>query len=185
MPLLQPDYATFLDKYCNMHKHYLDATIQRLNVIAPPAQESFTCFKALEEDLFAHSEYYLDEKITPIVFDSGCSIAVTPYMHDFVGPIRPSTRSINSISSSASVEGEGEVLWNFVDDYGVTQQVRVNAFLVLASKVRLFSPQAHLQQYQAGSFTLTANGCIFTLSSGSDLFWIHTKVQSSNCICKI
>ena len=82
----------------------------RLDLIYPPVQECFTCFIVLEEDLFAPSGYYLNETSTTIVFDSRCSIAVTPYKHDFVGLIRPSTRSKNDILSSASVEGEGELL---------------------------------------------------------------------------
>ena len=157
MHLLQPAYATVFDKGCNRYEHYLDSTMHRLDLIAPPVQEFFTLFTALEEDLFPPSGYYLDETSTPIVFDSKCSIAVMPYRHDFVGPIRPSTRSMNGILSFASVEGEVEVLWDFVDDYGVAQQVRFKAFLVPASKVRLFIPQEYFQQYQAESFTLTSD----------------------------
>ena len=82
----------------------------------------------------------MDKISTPIVFDSGCTVAVTPYKNDVMGPTRPSTRAMNRISSSTPVKGEGEVGWNFVDDYEVTQYAIIKAFLVPASKVRPVSP---------------------------------------------
>ena len=62
----------------------------------------------------------MDEKSTPIVFYSECTIAMTPYEKYVVGPIQSSTRTINDISTSTPVKGEGEVSWEFVDDYEVT-----------------------------------------------------------------
>ena len=111
----------------------------------------------------------MDETSIPNVFDYGCTIVVTPYKNDFVGPIKPSTRTMNGMSSSAPVEGEGSVSWDLVDDYGVTQQARIKAFLVPASKVRIFSPQVYFQQYGSESFTLTAKDCVFIFTSESPL----------------
>ena len=85
----------------------------------------------------------MDDTITPIMFDSGCTMVVTPFKNDVVVHSKPSTRTMNGISASAPVEGKGEVSWDFVDDYGVTQQTRIKAFLVPASKVGVFSPHAY------------------------------------------
>ena len=46
-----------------------------------------------------------------------------------MGPIKPSTRTMNGLSASAPVKGEGEVTWDLLDDYGVTQQTKIKAIL--------------------------------------------------------
>ena len=43
------------------------------------------CFTALEDNLFAPKFFYIENGDKQIVFDSGCSIAVTPHLEDFVG----------------------------------------------------------------------------------------------------
>ena len=55
----------------------------------------------------------------PIVFNSGCTVAVTPSRADFVGKIKKLNALITGLSSHAKVEGGGTVLWSFYDDYGV------------------------------------------------------------------
>ena len=65
--------------------------------------------------------YYLKHNTTPIVFDSGCTVAVTPHIHDIIRPPTKVSETMNGLSSLASVEAEGMVEWCFLDNCGVTQ----------------------------------------------------------------
>ena len=85
---------------------------------------------ALEDDLFAPKGFYIANGDKPIVFDSGCSIEVTPHLIDFVGEIKQVKKEMTGISSRAQVEGEGNVNWTFYDDYGVVQNVKVRAYYI-------------------------------------------------------
>jgi hypothetical protein len=103
----------------------------------------FTAYTALEEDLFLPRGIYSSDKGVPIIFDSGCTHAVTPYTEDFIGDIKPVKKLMNGLGATAEVVGEGTVLWQFRDDFGVTRRAKVPAYLVPVSKVRLFSPQSY------------------------------------------
>ena len=48
---------------------------------------------------------------------------------------------MRGLGATATVTGEGYVEWNFRDDYGVKQTLKVKALLVPSSRVRLFIPQ--------------------------------------------
>ncbi len=102
-------------------------------------------FPAVDTDLFLPKGLYKGEKGVDIIFDSGCTHAVTPHETDFVGRVTPVAKVMNGLGAKANITGEGTVIWKFRDDYGVTKSVQVKAYLVPASKVRLFSPQAYFQ----------------------------------------
>ena len=116
--------------------------------------------------MFATKGFYVDSGSKPIVFDSGCTIALTPYQEDFDGEINPVQKTMTGLSSTAKVEGEGHVKWSFYDDYGVIQHVRVKAYYIPSSPVRLFSSQHYFQQKKSGNFKIDAEGCVFTFASG-------------------
>ena len=63
-------------------------------------------------------------------------------------------RVVNNImqwlSSTVKVTGEGMVTWKLRDDCGVEHTIKVNALMVLTSKVRLFSLQSYFAQEQGG-----------------------------------
>ena len=95
------------------------------------------------------------------MFDSGCTVAVTPHLSDFIRPPAKATKTMNGLSSKASVEAEEMVAWHFLDDYGVTQRVKVRAFYVPSRCVRLFSPQDYFKTTKSGnhgSFYSNADG---------------------------
>ena len=54
----------------------------------------------------------------PIVFDSGCSITVTPCKDDFFGLITPVNKTMIGLGTNTQLVGEGLVKWVFRDDYG-------------------------------------------------------------------
>ena len=83
-----------------------------------------------------------------IVFYSRCTTSVTVHREDFIGEVKVVNKIILGLSSTAKVAGEGIVKWTLRDDFGVEQKIEVNALLVPASKVRLFSPQSYFEQVQ-------------------------------------
>ena len=150
-PILDPDYSSTFSHNCARYKHYFEATRGKLGIhsddkpfgtLASDTKHHHCahCFTALEDDLFAPSGFYIANGDKPIVFDSGCSIAVTPHLEDFGGEIKKVQKTMTGLSSTAQVEGEGMVNWSFYDDYGVIQHVKVKANYIPSSTVRLFSP---------------------------------------------
>ena len=112
------------------------------------------------------------------MFDSGCTVAVTPHLSDFIRPPTKVTKTMNGLSSKASVSAEGMVAWYFLDDYGSTQRVKVRAFYVYSSGVRLFSPQDYFKTTKSGnhgSFYSNADGCIFTFGNKATLTFGYSK----------
>ena len=55
------------------------------------------------------------------MFDSGCSLVVTPYENYFIGPITEINKSMNGLSASVEVVGEEKIIRSFRDDYGVSK----------------------------------------------------------------
>ena len=66
---------------------------------------------------------------------------MAPIESDFIGKITPAYKQMNGLGTTATVIGFGTVGWSFRDDYRVMRKVLVKAYLIRASKVRLFSPQ--------------------------------------------
>jgi hypothetical protein len=55
----------------------------------------------------------------PLVIDTGASITVTPYLTDFISPLKPvQSIEIKGIASGLMVKGYGDVCYNFYNDTG-------------------------------------------------------------------
>ena len=92
--------------------------------------------------MFVPKGYYANEKDgISVIFDSGCTHAVVPVKSDFVGKITPINKLMNGLGATVRVVGVGTVGWSFKGDYGLMRKVLVKAYLVPASKVRIFSPR--------------------------------------------
>ena len=120
MPLLDHDFSGIFDSNCIKYAHYLDAIMETNNFLFKdvvgkskvPVCEA--CFTALVEDVFAPRGHYINIDDIPIVFDSGCTVTVTPHTADFIWKIESVNKSIKVLSSHAKVEGGGTVLWIFM-----------------------------------------------------------------------
>ena len=73
---------------------------------------------------------------------------------------------MNGLGATVNVVGVGTVGWSFRDDYGVMRRVLVKAYLVPASKVRIFSPQQYFKRARGGAFTMYADESTFTFKGG-------------------
>ena len=126
-------------------------------------------YTAVDDDFFLPKGIYKADEGVPIIFDSGCTYAVTPHEEDFVETIKPVSKVMNGLGAQAKIIGEGTVLWKFRDDFGVSRRVKVKAYLVPASKVRLFSPQAYFHASQGGRFSMNLQGSVFEFANGGTL----------------
>ena len=81
------------------------------------------------------------------------------------------------LGATVQVKGEGMVKWEFRDDYGVKQVIEVKGYYIPTSKVRLFSPQSYFKQEKGGSYTLAAEGSVFTFASGKHLVFAYMHMS--------
>ena len=105
----------------------------------------------MDEDLYLPRGLYSSNITLPIIFDSGCSVSVSPCREDFGDTLVPSTKSMLGLGATVQVKGEGMVKWEFRDDYGVKQVIEVKGYYIPTSKVRLFSPQSYFKQEKGGA----------------------------------
>ena len=66
-------------------------------------------FTDLETNLFRPMGLYTGSDYKPVVFDSGCTLAVTPFKSDFEGPINPVEKHMNGLGATAKETGEGTI----------------------------------------------------------------------------
>jgi hypothetical protein len=93
---------------------------------------------------------------SPIIWDSGASISITPDLSDFEGPVSsPGTiTQLKGIAKGLQIKGQGEVTWAVHDQLGNLRLLKVPAFHVPNIKVRLLSTSSLLQTYPDETITI-------------------------------
>jgi hypothetical protein len=78
-----------------------------------------------------------------VIFDSGCSLAISPNREDFIGDLRCPIQDLRlgGMANGMLIEGIGVVEWSFESLSGATVTIKTECYYVPASKVRLISPQ--------------------------------------------
>ena len=68
----------------------------------------------------------------PIIFDTGASLAITPHLTDFVGPVSNTTNNLRlgGMSNEMRISGIGLVIWGFETTTGATLPVTSMAYHV-------------------------------------------------------
>jgi hypothetical protein len=81
--------------------------------------------------------------VHPIIFDTGASLAITPSLSDFDGPLSlpKGDLRLGGMANGMRIEGLDTVTWDFVNTTGPNVRVQGLAYYVPASKARLLSPQ--------------------------------------------
>jgi hypothetical protein len=69
---------------------------------------------------------------SPIIWDSGASISITPDLSDFEGPVSPpgTATQLKGIAKGLQIKGQGEVTWAVHDQLGNLRLLKVPAFHV-------------------------------------------------------
>jgi len=106
------------------------------NAVAPSTVHD--CFQAYH----AGSD---GDKDLPIVFDTGATISVSPYEHDFVTweSKNANDLSLRGVTSDTTVKGSGTVEWRIRDNGGTVHVIRTCAYYVPNATAQLFSPMAY------------------------------------------
>jgi len=103
----------------------------------------------------------------PIVFDTGATISVSPYVEDFedLATKDLSGLSLRGITAKTSVQGAGTVNWHVRDDSGIIHSIRTRAYYIPNAAARLFSPLAYFRQEEnmkkGGAFVFEDRGGYF------------------------
>ena len=117
--------------------------------------------------------YITDHKAqcdTPIVFDTGCSFSVTPFIDDFVTGIRKTrVNDLAGIKETVMVHGVGWVEWCIRDVFGKVAVIRTQAYYVPDANIRLHSPQTYFNENKAGRCILDWRKLEFETADGDHL----------------
>ena len=105
----------------------------------------FSCFNACSSSQSKTNK----EWTFPVVWNSGASVCITHDRKDFIqfSP-KSNLQQLNSVGGGHAVNGEGLVLWSVIDSKGMLRHLKVKAYYVPSSKVRLLSLHALLQHYE-------------------------------------
>jgi hypothetical protein len=78
-----------------------------------------------------------------VIFDTGASLAISPYRSDFVADPTPLAKptQLGGMGKGLQIEGIGTVTWTFTAKDQTEIQIRTRAYYVPAAKARLLSPQ--------------------------------------------
>ena len=92
-----------------------------------------------------------------------------------MGTIKPVNKVMNGLGATANITGEGTFLWKFRDDFRINKSIKVKAYLVPASKVRLFSPQFYFRSEGGGEFTMNMKRSTFRFANGGTLSFEYSS----------
>ena len=142
MPIIEPYFRNCVDFNYNQHDHYFDAVLRKIEPF-PDDKNMNLGYKLLNKDLFLPTGMDLTrEEGLPIIFDSGCSVAVLPYEEDFGETLTKVSKTMVGLEVAVRVEGEGTLQWEFSDGYGIKYQIYAKAHYIITYTVRLFSPHS-------------------------------------------
>ena len=78
-PVLETNFSIIFYKCCKLYPHYLDTVLDGLEIIKTGKNmEDINGYTAVDTDLFLPKGLYKGEQGVEIIFDSGCTHAVTP-----------------------------------------------------------------------------------------------------------
>ena len=103
-----------------------------------------------------------------VIWDSGASMSITHDKRDFVGPLKPPglQTQLKGIAKGLRIEGHGHVLWAMHDAEGMLRLIKLPAYYVPKSKVRLLSTTSLLQTYHSEKLTGQADRLVLSGSKG-------------------
>ena len=136
--MLNSDYSSIFDRNYKRFNHYLDAALAIFKSV-PIIQSTVrwpSYYTAVDDKLFLPPGLYFEKDTIPIIFDSGCTTSVTPYLTDFVNPPTPVDKYMEILSSSSKVKVQGLVDCTLKDDYVIRYHLKVNTYYISTRSVR-------------------------------------------------
>lgn len=149
---------------------YFDEKIKRAHVLANNMLDELGIRGA-----HAHrAQAYLvnDESDLPIVFDTGASLSVTPFLSDFVGELEePDVEEMKGLVDSVQVKGVGIVEWVIRDANGKVGIIRTKAYYIPKATIRLFCPQEYFFEDNQTRALLDHKGVVLRTKDLDDLYF--------------
>ena len=109
MPILEPDFSNFFDFNFNHYSHYLDAVLNKIDPF-PDDKYNQTGYTSVQDYLFIPTRMYLlGEGDAAVIFDSGCSVAVSLCKEYVEGTLTHVSKTMMGVGDPAEVEGESTV----------------------------------------------------------------------------
>jgi len=99
-----------------------------------------------------------------IIWDSGASHSISHCKNDFVGEIKSPgvLKRLSGLAKGLDIAGVGEVLWTFIDTDGKFRHVKVPAYYIPKSPVRLLSTTSLLQTYSGETICLSDQSALLS-----------------------
>ena len=96
---------------------------------------------------------------SPVIWDSGASISISPDPSDFMDTLRPPSAisQLKGIARGLRIKGQGEVTWALHDVNGNLRLLKLPAYYVPGIKVRLLSTTSLLQTYSPETINIEAH----------------------------
>ena len=91
-----------------------------------------------------------------LIWDSGASHCITNNKQDFVGPVRSAGifKTLTGLAKGLVIRGVGTVAWTVLDTNGKPRTLKMEAYYVPKSPVRLMSTAQLLQTYSGETISL-------------------------------
>ena len=116
---------------------------------------------------------------TPLVFDTGDSMGLTPFRSDFID-YQPADVSIKAVASTGKVVGIGTVLRKFKSRCGTTVYVPSVNFHMPAADIRLESPQSAIRMLGGDGKAILKHDTIEWILPTSTAPTVNSEIPSSN-----
>jgi hypothetical protein len=113
-----------------------------------------------------------------IIWDSGASICITPNTTFFMGSLESAgaLTYLQGVSKSFWIQGKGHVLWTILDIRGQLRTLKIPAYYVPQSRVRLLSTAALLQTYSDKEIRVDVSKLTLSGNVADLLNWVHFMI---------
>ena len=133
------------------------------------------------------SAYMSTNGSSPIIFDTGASISISPYKEDFITFTEGSgNTTLQGVSASTVVSGSGTINLFVLDDNGNTKAITTKALYVPNAMVRLLSVQSYCRENKDGASMLIDGNCTkFTFPQSLGTSTITFKLSQTGNLPKV
>ena len=108
----------------------------------------------------------------PIVFDTGCSVSITPFEDDFVTPLVEAPHAqLDGLVDVVKVKGVGTVEWPIRDVFGQVAMLRHQAYYCPEADIRLEGPISYFIEHGSGHCHLDHRRLEFVTAEGVKLIF--------------
>ena len=165
------DLFTDVDTWLSFNsQRLLDPELARVRDHLQPSRSTVLVPKEYNQALIEDPRFFLrnhhavvaddsQNRVFPVLIDTGCSTALTGFKEDFGGVLIPGDFGIiKTANGLATLQGFGLVTWTTVTPEGITVKIRVPSYYAEEIPLRLFSPQDYAAYHKHSRTQMTMMG---------------------------